>query len=357
MKRLVSVFIMSFVFVYAQERLKVYNVYNPFSQRAFLPDISLIIQGSYVNRNVSDKRYMDLLFGHHHGEEHEHGHTHTIGKNGFNLDYAELYIYAPVDPYFDLYATIPFTEEDAEVEEAYFTTRRLPYGLKVKGGKFRSGFGRLNEFHPHMWDFTDLPLVYLRFLGEEGLTDKGIQITWLPPTPFYLLLGAEALQGEKEPTFDKKFVYTGFLETSFDVKDISILAGTSVAVGRSEETDNTRLYGVDLTARYTIDSYRYFSLQGEYIYRDKKEEEQGAYIQGVYRFDRRWRTGVRYDFIEQEKTDYGYAFMLEYNPTEFSRFRLQLGQKKLRLEEESKRVNEFSIIFQMAIGAHKAHPF
>ncbi|HYA14899.1 MAG TPA: type I restriction-modification enzyme R subunit C-terminal domain-containing protein [Syntrophales bacterium] len=43
-------------------------------------------------------------------------------RNGFNLDSAELGIYAPVDPYFNLYATIPITEDGVSIEEAYFVT-------------------------------------------------------------------------------------------------------------------------------------------------------------------------------------------------------------------------------------------
>ena len=65
-------------------------------------------------------------------------------KNGFNLGAAELFIYAPVDPYLNLYATLPVTEAGAEVEEAYFITTALPKGFQIKGGKFKSGFGRIN---------------------------------------------------------------------------------------------------------------------------------------------------------------------------------------------------------------------
>ena len=61
---------------------------------------------------------------------------------GFNLRSAELSFFAPVDPYFNLYATIPFSEGGAEVEEAYFVTTSLPAGFQLKGGKFKSGFGR-----------------------------------------------------------------------------------------------------------------------------------------------------------------------------------------------------------------------
>ena len=78
-------------------------------------------------------------------------------RKGFNIDSAELVLFAPVDPYFNLYATIPVTEDGVELEEAYFVTTSLPYGFQLKGGKFKSGFGRINSQHPHAWDFADHP--------------------------------------------------------------------------------------------------------------------------------------------------------------------------------------------------------
>ncbi len=87
---------------------------------------------------------------------------------GFNLRSLELGFFAPVDPYFNLYATLPITENGIEIEEAYFVTTSLPAGLQVKGGKFKSGFGRFNAFHPHAWDFVDAPLAYKLFSGGAG---------------------------------------------------------------------------------------------------------------------------------------------------------------------------------------------
>jgi len=124
-------------------------------------------------------------------------------RNGFNLDSAELAIYAPVDPYFNLYATIPVTENGATVEEAYVVTTSLPKGHQIKAGEFKSGFGRLNSQHSHVWDFVDNPLPYRAFIGfgDEGIDEKGVQYTYLPPLPFYTILGVEVLQGENKTLF------------------------------------------------------------------------------------------------------------------------------------------------------------
>jgi len=404
-----------------EERLKAFQVY-PFRQTAFLPDLSLIVDTSLVGRNKNDQELKSLEIPglyHRHGSEEQD----ILNKNrGFNLNYAELYLYAPVDPYFDLYATIPFSEDGAKVEEAYAVTRGLPFGFQFKVGKFRSSFGRLNAQHPHVWDFANQPLVYKVFLGDDGLKEKGVQLNWLAPTPFYLLFGVEVLQGENEQSFGtegfkvntkkdgsgtditigdtkKPNLYVGFVKTSFDVGNLSVLTGLSFATGHSRvnhlgEDDphafagKTKLYGFDLTAKYFLDSYRYISFQGEYLYRDQdgtkyayddagnlitpsiKKKQGGFYSQVVWRFAQRWRAGFQYNLINKNDVKRNgvkvnlpdnlpaYYAMLEYNPTEFSRIRFQVGQNRAFFHDGSRKtVNEFILQFNFAIGAHGAHPF
>ena len=61
--------------------------------------------------------------------------------------------------------------------------------LQIKGGKFLSHFGRINEQHGHYWDFTDPPLVYAVFYGDEMLNEIGARLTRVPPLDWYLMLG------------------------------------------------------------------------------------------------------------------------------------------------------------------------
>ena len=68
-----------------------------------------------------------------------------------------------------------FSENGVAVEEAYFTTTSLPAGLRLRGGKLNSNFGRINEQHHHYWDFGDMPLVYDAFLGMHGLSEMGVR--------------------------------------------------------------------------------------------------------------------------------------------------------------------------------------
>ena len=108
---------------------------------ASLLNPSLIMDMSYVDRNIADEKiaHMGLpgiahsLYGsHNHGGHEEAGYN---AQNGFNLNYAELGFSGTVDPMFDATAIFHLSENGFEIEEAYFTTRELPYNLRLKGGE------------------------------------------------------------------------------------------------------------------------------------------------------------------------------------------------------------------------------
>ncbi len=174
------------------------------SGTAFNPRISVILNGNYYQDGIDGEgaalvgeAFQPSGDGHNHGTDDGHGHDTT--RNGFNFTEAELAFSATVDPYFDasLYLAVD-GDGNLDLEEGWFQTRSLPYGLKVKGGKFLSGFGYINQQHPHQWDFADQNLAYLNLLGDHGLQGTGVQVTWLPDLPLYTLLGLELLQGDQE---------------------------------------------------------------------------------------------------------------------------------------------------------------
>ena len=355
------------------------------------PNISVVLNTFAYNSNLSQEELEIRNIP---------GYTNAgiESRKGFNLESAELFLFAPVDPYFNLYATIPVTEDGAEVEEAYFLTTSLPYGFQLKGGKFKSGFGRINSQHPHAWDFVDIPLVYKAFSGPEGVTEKGVQLTYLPLLPFYTLLGAEILQGENDILFgpDAKpgpHAYTLFAKASFDLTDNStILFGPSVMTGKTKTdsvADDTEfrgtstLYGFEFTYKWKPSKTQGLTVQSEYQYRRQsgdleddvaltteslKRAQDGLYIQAVYQLGR-WRAGARYDVLGLFKDDYilsgtdqdfekkpwRASGMLEFNPTEFSRIRLQYNHDKS--VREGKANQELFLQFVFGIGAHGAHPF
>jgi hypothetical protein len=175
------------------------------SGAAFNPQISVILDGNYYRDDV-DGEGTELLgmadgIHHVHGGDHGHddGHSHGGTEQGFNFRSAEIMFSASVDNYFDAATRLAIDSDGGvDLEEAWFQTRSLPYGLRVKGGKFYSDVGYINNQHPHQWDFTDQNLAYLNLLGDHGINDTGVQVTWLPDWDYYTLFGFELFQGDQE---------------------------------------------------------------------------------------------------------------------------------------------------------------
>ncbi|MBC7473169.1 MAG: hypothetical protein H7263_02670 [Candidatus Sericytochromatia bacterium] len=380
------------------------TISSPFAQSSFVPDISLILDSSYAYRNITNNAFDGLITPSFRGKA-------GFPTNGFNLNYAELSLASTIDTYFDLMAVLPFSTSGVAIEEAFINSRSLPFNFQLKAGKFRSSFGRLNSQHEHSWDFTDAPLVYSAFFGGEQLNEKGVQINWLAPTDTYLLLGVEGLQGENEASFGTKGFEVGknkfeevnkpnllvaFAKTSVDIENLTILGGLTFAGGGkriSESNDDktkitdfdgsSKIYAGDLTFKYFFDSYRYLSLQSEYMYRSlnginystkdnlsSDSEQSGLYSQLIWRFDQLWRTGVRFDMLNKNDIYENtvninspnnlmrYSAMLEYNPTEFSRIRLQYNHDRSKYADTNLQpVNEIFLQLNMAIGSHAAHAF
>ena len=162
----------------------------------FNPAISVILDFTYAH--ITDDVYEPDGFGLG-GHSHGHGHDHDHGvSEGFTLREIELTMTGTVDPYFDAMATIAFSADHVEVEEAFITTRSLPVGLQVKAGQFLSDVGYINSQHEHDWLFVDQPWMREHFFSDEGLNEKGVQLSWLPPTPTYVRLGAEVLEGKTD---------------------------------------------------------------------------------------------------------------------------------------------------------------
>ena len=397
---------------------------SAFDQSKFVPDIAFILDVSGVARNIGDQRYYSLTIpGFSYPFLNQPSPDGLNAHRGMNFNYGEMSLYSVVDPYFDLFAVIGLAPEGAGLEEAYFTTRKLPYGFQLKAGKFLASFGRVNEQHEHYWDFANRPLIGTAIFGEDGLNEIGVQATWVAPTSFFLVFGAEILNGANEQSFgitgfndprgnttinpiQGPNLYIGFVRSSFDIEDASILFGISNAMGTTRNDQgysegngnaieaNTDIVGGDLTVKYSLDAIRFISLQSEYMYRAMNGTEytddnlsniivppsvldkhnSGFYAQVAAKLDQRWEIGIRYDLLIQNDMSLGgadqhmpsnlvrYSAMIEYNPTEFSRFRLQIDRDESRyvqISGELSRQPYTQIILQanLTIGAHGAHAF
>ncbi len=131
------------------------------------------------------------------------GDGHDPKRRGFTLNQVELGFQGAVDPYLTGQAYIVFTEEGAELEEAYFKTSSLPYDLQLKGGYFLTEFGIINQTHPHAWEWIDQPIINSRLLGGDGTRGPGARLSWLTPLPWFseVLLGMQNADSESMVSF------------------------------------------------------------------------------------------------------------------------------------------------------------
>lgn len=364
-----------------------------FVQSQYIPDISLILDASYASRNKDQSELAGLMipgisedvFSQAEDDGHE-GHSHSAysSDNGFNLNYAELVFSANVDPNFSLDAIFHIEEGEVGIEEAYFTNTTLADGLRIRGGKLLSDFGRLNKQHHHFWDFNEAPLIYEGFLGYDHLNELGLQFQYTLPLDQYVMVGAELLQGDNEKNFgndtivmiddsnvtteiegaDAPSLTVTYLKTSFDIGDTTIMPGVSYAYGESRlyhDHDGhevafdgkSHLYNVELTIKHYFDSYSFLTWQSEWMHLDRKGDEyhiegtnaiekvaqhikqEGYYTQLVYAYDQNIRVGARYESIYKNDHAAGegdalpsepfkkYTAMAEYHFSEFSRLRLE----------------------------------
>ena len=378
---------------------------------AFNPAMSVILAGNYANLSQDPATYAIAGFIPSGGEI-------GPGERSFNLGESELTLTANVDPYFFANLTAAISpENEIGVEEAFFRTIALPSGFTVKGGRFFSAFGYLNEVHAHAWDFTDQPLAYQAFFGGQ-LGQNGVQVKWVAPTDLFIELGAESGNGQEFPgTRRGRNGLNGatlFTHVGNDIGDsASWRAGVSYVDLRAEDrtwddSDDAGLAVVDAfsgkSRTWVADAIlkwapqgnptqRNLKVQGEYLRRTEdgdlafdldglalrdayRSRQSGWYVQSVYQFRPRWRAGVRYDSLDSGNSRIGLVdngtlppeafasllsaspsratLMVDWNPSEFSRLRAQFAWDDAR---DAERDRQFQLQYLYSVGAHGAHKF
>ena len=373
---------------------------------AFNPAISAVLQGVYANLSQDPNQYAI------------HGFVPSgdivPAKRGFSIAESELGLSANVDDKF--YGNLIFSlapDNSVEVEEAYGLFTAAPYGLAPKFGRFLSSIGYLNDQHQHVWDFYDAPLPYQAFLGGQFHTD-GLQLKWVAPTDLYLELGGEIGDGSGFPGTERNKNGIGggaaYIHAGGDIgpsnswrAGISYLqlrpsdrqyvqadiAGNDAQISFSGKSQLAIADFVWKWAPYGNALDTNFKFQGEYFWRKERGDltydvdgalgltstsnyssrQSGWYIDGVYQFMPYWRVGARYDRLSTGTVEYGangiylaqdsfnpqrYSVMVDYTPSEFSRFRVQWQQSKIRPDLTD---NQLFIQYILTLGAHGAHKF
>ena len=314
-------------------------------ENAFNPAVSLVLQGTYANTSQDPNRYQITGFVPTNGEV-------SPPKRSFGLGETELAIAANIDPYFRGTAIASLAPDGGvDVEEAYFQTLALPRGFVLKGGRYFSGIGYLNEQHQHAWDFQDAPLVYKAFLGNQ-LRQDGVQLKWVAPTDLLFELGTELSAGDQFPGSDQNKNGIGgsalFANLGGDIgvstawklgasylkaspngrsyQDVDSLGGLTT----NTFTGSAKLWGLNGVMKWAPNgnsTYHNFKLQGEYfrlkqdgtlLYDDTAgsnvfgrvaggldSSQTGWYTQAVWQFYPQWRVGYRYDRLNFDTLNNG----------------------------------------------------
>ena len=374
------------------ESLKVSGAFGNFFKNLKNPAITLTLNSFYYSSGANERQLKNRgITG-----------FSSVGLDqtkGFNIDEVSIAMFAPVDEYFDLFGVLSHKEEGSSIEEAYFYTKCLPAHLRLKAGKFKSNFSVHNEMHPHDWNFADAPLIYQGFMGRDGVMEKGAQLTFRPEWRLSPLFGVELLQGQNSILFNQNssggpHAFTAYMKGTYNFSETSgmyfgpyLVSGRtetdSVAQGTLFKGDST-IYGFETHYKWEPSKDRSFTLQGEYMWRKQSGDlanfvdntidrlsrsQDGAYIQALYQIDK-WRIGARYDrlniFTNQFEVagvqqsfhnPWRFTTALEYNPSEFSRFRLQYnydrsGGGSLAYGGGPETNHEIYLQMVLAIGAH-----
>ncbi len=336
---------------------------NPFARLMMLPDISAIgdFAGVYDSRDTGN-------------ESPRSGPVSAPHQLTPVFQELELGIQSVIDPYARADIFISFEPSGVSVEEAYMTTLALPFGLQARAGKFYSPFGRLNQQHPHVWDFVDAPLALDRLVSASQLGGPGVDVAWLAPLPWFAefhLFGQTTT-----PAFEDKEQRTlgGRVLQYFDVGDAAAL-GVGLSAARIEEPvfgSWRDLGGADVHLKLRPPWTRsYLVLQGEAFVRRltapsvPDQTDWGGYAQALWRDGPYFAYGARYDFapafqngrigiVQVDGTEHRLSAIASWFPSEFQKVRLQGAWDRLPGGQ-----NGLELILQLefVIGAHGAHPF
>jgi hypothetical protein len=332
--------------------------------------------------------------------------TFSGRENRFFPREVEISLFGQIDPYARAEVRFEAGEEEAgeiavHLAEANLTLMTLPFNTQVKMGQMRNRFGLLNQTHEHDRPFIDQPNVLTRFLGDEGLVERGAELTWVAPLPFFLEALVGVFNGDNETSFGygklSQPLVTGRLRTFFELGDSSaIQLGASAANGDTPERRRNTLLGFDAKYKFKPEGWQHplLTVLGEMIYQNRRinvlgEDTNGDGVQDTPDQSRtrnrwgwylggevqpvrigpwsRWAAGFRYDWTEfpvQRGHEWAAGPYVTFMLSEFLRFRL--GYKHTERdkrdgftdnESSARKVDEILFQATFILGAHPAHPF
>ncbi|QTD43903.1 hypothetical protein [Ottowia testudinis] len=328
---------------------------------------------------------------------------------GPHLGGAELTVESPLGPWLHGRLTAAAHSHDNKIEkhfeEVWLGTTALPAGLQLRGGRFLSQVGYLNEQHPHADDFSTRPLLYRSFLGGHYF-DNGLRLNWTAPTDFYWRTGLEVFSGkqltreaEGAPragvfTLSTKFGGDVGREHSWQL-GLSYLGNRRAAQAHHDDEDagmpghghshEGHAHGAQLAGKHLwlVDgvwkwapggnnraqqlrlAFEFARQSGLGEHAARGAASTAGYLAAVYRFHPEWEAGVRTDWLRAQ-LPHGdhfhaarlreYSLMLAWKPSHQQTLRLQYSQQTgaKGFDNAGKAI---TLQYIISLGAHGAHSF
>jgi len=306
------------------------------------------------------------------------GDLRFVGREGAaprdhaQLSEVELSFQSALDPYSHTKLFLTFGEEEIGVEEGYIYYTGLPGRLRVDAGKFRQAIGDLNRWHAHALPQSEYPLVYRRFLGDEGLAGVGVSL--YTALPVALAGGThevwfQATSAESEPLYanSRQPTFLGRLQNFWQLSRSTYLQLGATATGGNAASEElaSRLVGADL--RFTwrppasgtrqdvtirAEGYRLRTTQA-----GVRTTRHGGFVDAQVKAGPRWVLGMRYDNSEAPGGDpdaeWAIVPTLSWWQSEFVRLRLEGSRHQTALGAR----NQIALQVVWAMGPHKHEVF
>ena len=330
---------------------------------------------------------------------------------GLQLGHSDLTASGPLGPHLRAQLTATFETHEGElergIEEAWLETTSLPLGLQVRGGRFASQIGYLNQQHSHADDFVERPLLYRAFFGGHW-NDDGLRLNWTAPTPFYLMVGVEAFRGKRlveEIANEARTpgVATAVVKLGADLNrshswqlGLSHIRNRREAAleeehgheeeGGEEEHAHDHHHGAQFSGRKTwmVDAtwkwapggnnrdqqlrvnFEAARITGLNRFAGSRDRQEANALSVVWRFNPSWEVGARSDWL-RVRVPHGdhfhsgllreHALMLAWKPSHMQTLRLQYTQQRDAVEFDNPSRRTVQLQYVLAFGAHGAHAF
>lgn len=288
----------------------------------------------------------------------------------------EISLESQINPW--LYGMLFLTRpagENLSIEEAA-AIADLPWGWRLKAGKYRNEFGLLNTIHEPERPQVSLPLPVEEFLGEEQLREPAVTLGRLVDlgNGYRAGVSGAVFNSDNEVAFDAgesgDKAYGGKLYFGRQAGNVAYQLGISALTGKNDTRGTTDTQALDFRVLFEPEfakGYDYparFSWMGEALFNQREiapgtdNKANGFWSVADYQFMRahHFGAGTEYTQGRLDKSVTSRAYSAHYSWYYSPHGRLQLQTRHLDVEGGDNGV-EVLLQWNIVLGAHSERPF